>query len=136
MRRFSQRSHLVTLSEINITPLLDLAFVLLIIFLITAPLLEQGVDLKLPRGGQPDPPLTRETVRTLEIGPGYYLYEGRRYDFARLAQMLAYERENNPDVVILIRADRTGPYDDVFRVLDVCANLRLDVSLRSEPANR
>jgi len=136
MRRFSQRSHLVTLSEINITPLLDLAFVLLIIFLITAPLLEQGVDLKLPRGGQPDPPLARETVRTLEIGPGYYLYEGRRYDFARLAQMLVYERENNPDVIILIRADRAGPYEDVFRVLDVCANLRLDVSLRSEPANR
>src|ERR1035437_3306611 len=39
MRRFSQRSHLVTLSEINITPLLDLAFVLLIIFIITT----QGV---------------------------------------------------------------------------------------------
>ena len=41
MRRFSQRSQLVTLSEINITPLLDLAFVLLIIFVITTPLLEQ-----------------------------------------------------------------------------------------------
>jgi biopolymer transport protein ExbD len=54
MRRFSQRSHLVTLSEINITPLLDLAFVLLIIFVITTPLLEQSINLKLPRGGQPD----------------------------------------------------------------------------------
>ena len=39
MRRFSQRNALVTLSEINITPLLDLAFVLLIIFIITTPLL-------------------------------------------------------------------------------------------------
>ena len=48
MRRFSQRSHLVTLSEINITPLLDLAFVLLIIFVITTPLLEQSINLKLP----------------------------------------------------------------------------------------
>ena len=45
MRRFSQRSSLVTLSEINITPLLDLAFVLLIIFVITTPLLEQGINL-------------------------------------------------------------------------------------------
>ena len=54
MRRFSQRSPLVTLSEINITPLLDLAFVLLIIFVITTPLLEQSINLKLPRGGQPD----------------------------------------------------------------------------------
>ena len=136
MRRFSERSHLVTLNEINITPLLDLAFVLLIIFLITAPLLEQGVDLKLPRGGQPDPPMTRETFRTLEIGQGFYLYEGRRYDYSRLAQMLAYERENNPNVIILIRADRAGPYEAVFQVLDLCAKLRLDVSLRSEPSNR
>ena len=44
MRRFSQKSALVTLSEINITPLLDLAFVLLIIFIITTPLLEQELD--------------------------------------------------------------------------------------------
>ena len=42
---------MVTLSEINITPLLDLAFVLLIIFIITTPLLEQSINLKLPRGG-------------------------------------------------------------------------------------
>ena len=48
MRRFSQRNSLVTLSEINITPLLDLAFVLLIIFVITRPLLEQNIDLQLP----------------------------------------------------------------------------------------
>ena len=46
MRRFSQRNSLVTLSDINITPLLDLAFVLLIIFIITTPLLEQSLSLK------------------------------------------------------------------------------------------
>ena len=60
MRRFSQRSALVTLSEINITPLLDLAFVLLIIFVITTPLLEQSISLKLPKGGQPDPKISKE----------------------------------------------------------------------------
>ena len=59
MRRFSQRSHLVTLSEINITPLLDLAFVLLIIFVITTPLLEQSINMKLPVGGKPDQPISK-----------------------------------------------------------------------------
>ena len=55
MRRFSQRNSLVTLNEINITPLLDLAFVLLIIFVITRPLLEQNVSLQLPQNmGRPD----------------------------------------------------------------------------------
>ncbi len=49
MRRFSQRNSLVTLSEINVTPLLDLAFVLLIIFVITTPMLESSLSLKLPQ---------------------------------------------------------------------------------------
>ena len=68
MRRFSQRSHLVTLSEINITPLLDLAFVLLIIFVITTPLLEQSLKLNLPAGGvaEKNPP-PKEMRRFVEV---------------------------------------------------------------------
>ncbi|HEY0457386.1 MAG TPA: biopolymer transporter ExbD [Verrucomicrobiae bacterium] len=68
MRRFSQRNSLVTLSDINITPLLDLAFVLLIIFVITTPLLEQGINLKLPAGGGPDNQrLDPSNIRTVEV---------------------------------------------------------------------
>ena len=55
MRRFSQKNSLVTLSEINIVPLMDLTFVLLIIFVITTPLLEQSMKLDLPSGGEVDP---------------------------------------------------------------------------------
>src|SRR6266849_2934716 len=78
MRRFSQRSHLVTLSEINITPLLDLAFVLLIIFIITTPLLEQGLELKLPQGGKPDRPVDPHDRRTVEITQkGAYFFDKR-----------------------------------------------------------
>ena len=68
MKRFSQRSHLVTLSEINITPLLDLAFVLLIIFVITTPFLDQGLDLKLPTGrNDSDHTPDQKNIRTVEI---------------------------------------------------------------------
>jgi biopolymer transport protein ExbD len=48
MRRYSDKQALSTLSEINVTPLLDLAFVLLIIFMITTPLLENSMDLIVP----------------------------------------------------------------------------------------
>jgi biopolymer transport protein ExbD len=48
MRRYSNHSALQTLSELNVTPLLDLAFVLLIIFMITTPLLENSIDLVVP----------------------------------------------------------------------------------------
>ena len=64
MRRFSQRNSLVTLNEINITPLLDLAFVLLIIFVITRPLLEQNVTLQLPQNmGKEDARIDRNNIR-------------------------------------------------------------------------
>ena len=82
MRRFSQRSYLVTLSEINITPLLDLAFVLLIIFVITTPLLEQSINLKLPRGGQPDKLVNKRDIRTVEVSAtGVYALDRRRMPF-------------------------------------------------------
>ena len=54
---------MVTLSEINITPLLDLAFVLLIIFVITTPLLEQSINLQLPRGGQPEKAIEKRNMK-------------------------------------------------------------------------
>ena len=57
MRRYSQRQNLSTLSEINITPLLDLAFVLLIIFMITTPLLENSVNLVIPSSGAANAPV-------------------------------------------------------------------------------
>ena len=134
MRRFSQRGHLVTLSEINVTPLLDLAFVLLIIFIITTPLLEQGVELRLPQGGQPDRPWTKDDFRTLEVsGRDAYLYQGRRVNFIQLAQLLTRERQLTPHVAILIRADRAAPYQVPFEVIDLCARLGLGVSLRAEP---
>ena len=82
MRRFSQRSALVTLSEINITPLLDLAFVLLIIFVITTPLLEQSINLKLPSGGGPDPKIDKRDIRTVEITPQGALPAGQDADVA------------------------------------------------------
>ena len=67
MRRYSQRHNLSTLSEINITPLLDLAFVLLIIFMITTPLLENSMNLIIPSSGAANPPVNTAKVQTISI---------------------------------------------------------------------
>src|SRR5207244_5654473 len=67
MRRYSQRQSLSTLSEINVTPLLDLAFVLLIIFMITTPLLESSMNLVIPSSVAKNPPLNRSQVQTISI---------------------------------------------------------------------
>ena len=66
-RRSTQREGLQTLSEINVTPMLDLCFVLLVIFMITTPLLENNNDLALPSGAASDHPVDADKVRTLTI---------------------------------------------------------------------
>ena len=111
MRRFSQRSSLVTLSEINITPLLDLAFVLLIIFVITTPLLEQSLELKLPKGGRPDRPMNERDVRTVEISPrGYYVFDGKPMTVAQIEKALVNDARANPNLEIIGEAE-VWPFD-------------------------
>ena len=135
MRRFSQRNSLVTLSDINITPLLDLAFVLLIIFVITTPLLEQSITLQLPRGGQPEKQIDRRNVRTVEISnTGVYALDKQRMSLTQMISQLAEEFRGNPNLIVYIRADENGPYKNVAAVIDGCQKAGITrYSLRTEP---
>jgi biopolymer transport protein ExbD len=134
MRRFSQRSHLVTLSEINITPLLDLAFVLLIIFVITTPLLEQSIDLKLPRGGRTETKLDKSNIRTVEISnTGVYALDKQRMSLEQLTSRLAAEARTNPNLVVYVRADKDSRYELFATVLDTCQRNGIKISVRYEP---
>jgi biopolymer transport protein ExbD len=107
VRRFSQRNSLVTLSDINITPLLDLAFVLLIIFIITTPLLTQSLDVRLPGGGRPEKKLTDpRDVRTVEITrDGQYRLERKPVNLSQIETALVGTFKVNPNLVVYIRAD-------------------------------
>ena len=138
MRRFSQRSALVTLSEINITPLLDLAFVLLIIFVITTPLLEQGFKLNLPKGGQTDPKIDKHDIRTVEITPqGAYLLDKQRISLDQLEAELKKDYRANPNLIIYIRADEMGRNKDLYAVIERCQRNGITrYSLRTEPPKR
>jgi biopolymer transport protein ExbD len=135
MRRFSQRSHLVTLSDINITPLLDLAFVLLIIFIITTPLLTQSIELRLPRGGQSVKALNKSDIRTVEISnTGIYKYEAHQTPLTDIVLQLKQELKANPNLVVYIRADKDARYDLVAQLLDGCQKYGITrYSLRTDP---
>jgi len=135
MRRFSQRSHLVTLSEINITPLLDLAFVLLIIFVITTPLLDHGSPLKLPTGGTPDTQLDKRDIRTVEISPqGIYMMNMRPMQLNQIVAQLAQDYRYNPNLVIYIRADENSRMKDFVALTDACTQNGISrYSIRTAP---
>src|SRR5215472_16667798 len=138
MRRFSQRSALVTLNEINITPLLDLAFVLLIIFVITTPLLEKGVPLNMPKGGQPDQKIVKRDIRTVAIKPnGQFYLDDRPISLDQMEAELKKDFRANPNLIVYIRADEMGRNEDLYAVIDRCQRNGITrYSLRTVPPKR
>jgi biopolymer transport protein ExbD len=138
MRRFSQRNPLVTLSDINITPLLDLAFVLLIIFVIISPSIrashEQSIELKLPKGGQPDRrKLDPKDIVTVEVSPqGSYLLDRRRLTLKQIESELVNLAASKPNLVVALRADESSPYKLPVAILNLCQNHGITCALRTE----
>jgi biopolymer transport protein ExbD len=119
MRRYSQRNSLSSLSEINITPLLDLAFVLLIIFMITTPLLENSMSLVIPSSGATNPPVNSSQVQTISIDRSETIrFNNQVVDSDTLAARLIELKRVNPDVAIVIRPDRELPVQKLVTLMD------------------
>jgi biopolymer transport protein ExbD len=119
MRRYSQRTSLTTLSEINITPLLDLAFVLLIIFMITTPLLENSMNLVIPSSGATTPPITSSQVQTISIDRTETIrFNNQVVDPETLGAQLLELKRTNPDVAVVIRPDRELPVQKLVSLMD------------------
>ena len=134
MKRYSQRSGHTAMAELNVTPLLDLAFVLLIIFIITTPLLTQSIELKLPRGGKTDQQFTKSDIRTVEISSnGYYKFEARQMTQPQITAQLVQESRANPNLVVYIRMDKDSRYELFASLLDTCQKNNIKISFRTDP---
>jgi len=119
MRRYSQRQSLSTLSEINITPLLDLAFVLLIIFMITTPLLENSMSLVIPSSAERSPPINSAQIQTVSIDRSAVIkLNNEVVDLAGLSARLSESKRANPDVAVIIRPDRELPVQKLVTLMD------------------
>lgn len=138
MRRFSQHNSLVTLNDINITPLLDLAFVLLIIFVITTPLLEQGLDLSLPEGGAKDKTLEKSDIKTVDISPqGKYVFAARPVSLAQLESELVQAQRRNPKLVVYIRCDQETAWKHMALLMNRLESRGIkDYSFRMTPPSK
>jgi biopolymer transport protein ExbD len=136
MRRYSQRQSLSSLSEINITPLLDLAFVLLIIFMITTPLLESNMSLIIPSSGAKSPPVTSSQVQTISIDRNEAVrFNNQVVDLETLTAQLAELKRANPDVAVVIRPDRELPVQKLVTLMDALQRagiMKLGIATRAE----
>jgi biopolymer transport protein ExbD len=121
MKRYSQRSGHTAMAELNVTPLLDLAFVLLIIFIISTPLLENGIPLELPTGSRnASQPVDPKSIRTVSIDRnGQVFLESRPVDLPILEQELTAFRRETPDAAVIVRADKSLRYQQVVDVVDI-----------------
>jgi biopolymer transport protein TolR len=112
----TQKPGQTTLSEINVTPLVDVMLVLLIIFMVTAPMLQQGVDVNLPQEGSGSPlDANRERlVITLAANERIFLND-RRIDFPELEQTL--RQGSGASKEVFLRADKDIPYGLVVKMM-------------------
>jgi biopolymer transport protein ExbD len=127
MKRYSQRQALTTLSEINITPLLDLAFVLLIIFMITTPLLENSVNLIIPSSSAANAPVKTGQVQTISIDRLETIkINDRTVSSADLVARLGELKRANPEVAIVIRPDRDLPVQKLIALMDALQRAQIN----------
>jgi biopolymer transport protein ExbD len=120
MRRYSSKHNLQTLSELNVTPLLDLAFVLLIIFMITTPLMENSIDLLVPKSstatGAPDP----SKVLTISIDKNNSLkLDKSPITPEELESLLVSTRSLNPETAVIVRPHFELPIQQFIAVMDI-----------------
>ena len=120
MRRYSSRQSLQTLSEINVTPLLDLAFVLLIIFMITTPLIENSIDLVVPSSSTAKTSINPSEVFTISMDKNDVMkLNSEVVTAADLESRLATLHAENPSTAVVVRPDRDLAVQKFVSVMDI-----------------
>jgi len=126
MRRFSDRHSLHTLSELNVTPLLDLAFVLLIIFMITTPLMENSVDLIIPTSDAAKHAVDPGAVQTVAINrEGLIKLNNSPTTLLQLESGLTALKQANPEVAVVIRSHKELPVQKLIDVMDAVQRAKI-----------
>lgn len=105
------------LAEINVIPLVDVVLVLLVIFMVTAPMLYRGMDIKLPTSASNTIKPEIRAVLTIEKDQRLYL-DKDLVSVAQLERKLRLMKEEHADVSLYLRADRDVPYGIVVQVMD------------------
>lgn len=105
------------MSEINVTPLVDVMLVLLVVFMVTAPLLTQVVRVKLPKTEQTEPaPDQHITILSISAN-GQPMLDDRPVPIEKLEQELKTLQEKDPDINLQLQSDKTAMFESVAKVM-------------------
>ena len=123
------------MSEINVTPLVDVMLVLVVIFIITAPLLASSIRLDLPRAEGTQPGDAPRFVTLVLDRNGQAFLNDQPVAPAQLAEQLAARAKQNPETEIQLRADQAVPYGKVVEVMGLAHKAGLSrIGFVAEPS--
>lgn len=134
---FNVQSHNAPMAEINMIPLIDVMLVLLVIFIVTAPLLTHAVKIDLPKASS-NPNITKPDNVQLGIkADGQVFWNGEAITATDLAARFAATAKRNPQPEVHIRAERTAHYEYVAKVMAGAAKTGLTrIGFVTEPDAR
>jgi len=134
---FNKQAGSAPKAEINMIPLIDVMLVLLVIFIVTAPLLTHAVKIDLPKASS-NPNITKPTNVQLGIkADGQLYWNGDAIDETGLAQRFAVAAKQEPQPEVHIRAERATHYERIARVMSEAARAGLTkIGFVTEPEGK
>ncbi len=114
------------MSEINVTPMVDVMLVLLVIFILTAPLLASSIKLDLPKTDAASPVEAPKFVTLVVDKSGQIFLNDKPVLIEQLRTSLAQTAQQNPDTEVQLRADEAVPYGKVVEVMGVAQKAGLN----------
>ncbi len=120
MKRYSRHGEYNPMADINVIPLMDLTFCLLIIFMLATPLLEHSLSVKLPSSSSA-PPINQKATYNITIDKlgRVFLDKSMVSNMDDLKATMARMAMVNPDAAVLVRADEGAAYGEFVKVVDV-----------------
>lgn len=118
MKRYSQRGIYNAVADINIVPMMDLVWNLLIVFMLATPLLEQSIHLKLPEAKSGAPVDTNDIVTIHLDSAGRIHLDQTIVTSAQLGQAARALIQRNPQQAVVVRGDKNVPYGRFVEIVD------------------
>ena len=131
---FDEGTTVRAMSEINVTPLVDVMLVLLVVFIVTAPLFTHSIKVKLPQAATQVNHEKPETVTLAIDGGGSFFWNNEPLDRVALSRQLAQTAHQQPQPVLHVRADRDTRYQVIAGVVAEASRAGLDrIGLVTDP---
>ncbi len=114
---FNDNSHQAPMAEINVTPMVDVMLVLLVIFIITAPLFNHAIKVELPNVASPPSPEKPETITLIINGEGKLFWNNAAVNLDELGTRFATAAQKKPQPELQLRAEKSTRYEVFAQVL-------------------